>query len=165
MRQMDPKNWRAGWDSATNLLGWEVLKPLLVCKKINGLMKPQLKIQRLSRRQFDVKLKKVSFCLILWFCSKPKIQKTIPPTTSQKACKKNGMPRCDNGFKHFQPVTVAPPIHPWQVGAAGPVASLPQRRCVACNAEILPDAKFCRMCGKQFEATRGRSSWKWQYDD
>jgi hypothetical protein len=36
----------------------------------------------------------------------------------------------------------------------GPAAAPPGHRnyCSSCNAEIMPDARFCRMCGKKFEA-------------
>lgn len=36
----------------------------------------------------------------------------------------------------------------------GPATAPPGHRnyCSSCNAEIMPDARFCRMCGKKFEA-------------
>jgi len=37
----------------------------------------------------------------------------------------------------------------------GPAAAPPpghRNYCSSCNAEIMPDARFCRMCGKKFEA-------------
>ena len=43
----------------------------------------------------------------------------------------------------------------------GPATAPPGHRnyCSSCNAEIMPDARFCRMCGKKFEAHWSQGDW------